>query len=167
MNIENWSIEKKMQLPEWCYGTKYVISAAARILGVGPEYDISELSFPDVAVIWQVAITHVISNSFDNYFRVGLAMQIPTTAAEMNQSMELLPGYGTKGSKPRIMNSYSPHKHEKFECKIPIKPQGRKLVVEVVAVATKEIAIRMAVVVSSIPKEVPDWVVSGIAGVRM
>ncbi|MBA7479329.1 hypothetical protein ES707_14763 [subsurface metagenome] len=161
MDIRNWPLDRIMQLPDCCFGRRYVISASAlSSLGV-LGYDISELALPERCVIWELAGWAGKENLDLAYFRIALGDQLPTTVAQMNALEPLIPGFGPQGPEPRRIDIYVNIGKLFNNIRMPLAAAGRRLVLEVASLPTKNCRFSVAVVVSSIPTEVPDWLCSG------
>lgn len=161
MDIRNWPIDRIMQLPDSCFGRRFSVCVNVDTTGSAVAWDISEIAFPEMCVLWEVAISannYNFAPQLDNV-RIALGDQLPTAAAMMNALEPLTPGLGAQGPEPRnigaILGSFI------FHMRIPISAQGRRLVLEVTPSAEQDVKVSVVCQVSSIPKEVPDWLRSG------
>lgn len=166
MDISKWPIDKVMQLPDWCFGRRWVVSAARIASGAVTNWDMSELTFPNRGVIWQVDMHPVLCGYFTCYYRLALGFQLPTTTGQMDLLSPLLNGLGDQGNEPRKIRAYSNCGQYNLQMRNPVDFQGKRLILEVTSVADKQILVNVGVVVSTIPKEIPDWLSSGLAGLR-
>ena len=166
MDISKWPLDKIMQLPDNAFGQRYLVSCALATSGDNPVWDISEVSFPDKAVLWSVTIMWVYSNVTTAYVRLGMANKIPKNRLEMDTATNLVTGLGKQGFTPRRIPGYQYGGHEVYNMRKHIQPQGKKLVAEANAWTDKDIVVRVSALVSSIPKEIPEWMISGLASVR-
>ena len=166
MDISKWPIDKIMQLPDWCFGRRWVVFASRIANGAVTNWDMSELTFPNKGVIWQVNIHPVMCTYFTLYYRLALGFQLPTTTAQMDLLSPLLNGFGEQGAEPRKIRAYSNCGAFDLRMRNPMDFQGKRLILQVTGVAEKQALINVAVVVSSLPKEIPDWLSSGLAGLR-
>lgn len=157
MRINDWPMEKMMVLPDWCFGRQYAVCVTTRG-GVGATvWDISELAFPDVGVIWQVSIFATYWTFAVDYCRLALGDQLPATTADMDRLEPLIHGLGAQGAEPREINLYVGVGPWVLPLRQPVQFQGKRLIVEARATAGKYAWTHVIVVVSSMPKEVPDW----------
>lgn len=166
MDISKWSIEQIMQLPDCAFGQRFPVFVSQSVTGENTAWDMSELSIPSRVVLWSVDVVIVESSSALTWYRLGLGDMKPVSLAEMDGSKDLLMGYGREGSRPRRVyglhaGGFVSHKLRQYK-----EPQGRKLIIEVHSTADKTMAVRAGVIVSTIPREVPDWLISGRAGHR-
>lgn len=161
MNTRNWPIDKIMQLPDWCFGRRYMISCTINT-GAGEQtWDISELAFPEKAVIWEMtneayALTHL-----DDYYRLALGDQLPTTAAQMDALEPLFPGMGLQGPEPRHNRLLLYTDATMVKLRMPIQPGGRRMILELTPESESIKLMGVRIIVSSMPTEVPDWLISG------
>ena len=163
MRLDRWPLERIMCLPDWCFGRRWSTGLYATSAATDPLWDISEQSLPQACVLWEVVFWSCISNVGGDYFRLALGFQLPTSLAMMNALDPLLPGVGVPGPEPRNIIGLSNGFGIRFTMRQMIQANGRKVVLEVnpFAVANKEVQVIM--VFSSIPREVPDWLVSAQA----
>lgn len=160
MNIREWPLDKRLALPQWCFGQRWPIAVAEFMADENYVFDISEGGLPEHAVIWQLVlatfsvfnVTHVVS--------LYLGDRLPTTLAELTANEPLfrefrLPGYPP--SSVEISGSAAPIQ---LNMRHYVAAGGRRLIGGMVrhdGVATGGSAF---VVVSSLPTEVPDWLIS-------
>lgn len=161
MDVRKWPINRIMQLPDCCFGTRFGVFCRVRSADATPTWDISEISLPDQCVIWEVGgWMSRLEYTFDT-FRLALGDHLPTTLPEMNEMEPLLHGLGAEGAEPRVLDAPYEGAFVIPNLKLLVAAQGRKLIVEGTSIAGQFGLIQVYIVVSSIPKEVPDWLVSG------
>lgn len=160
MDIRDWPMDQVMQLPDCCFGRRFVVSVSVRVVHPFVGWDISELALPERCVIWEL-VGVVGRVNFDvDYIRLALGDQLPTGTVMVDALDPLIPGLGLTGAEPRrIINWYLGY-ISLVNLRMPIATAGRRLVMEVVAVAEKKANIMVVIAVSSIPREVPDCLVS-------
>jgi len=161
MDIRDWPLDKIMQLPDCCFGRKFQVSCQCRAPDGVATWDISESTLPEVFVLWGVYIIVVYSNESDNWIRIAYGDQLPTTEAMMDAYEPVLPGFGRTGAEPRRIYIYSNQGTTALKLRKPVAAAGRRLVLEAKPQAAKSMNLQVAIVVSSIPKEAPDWLISG------
>lgn len=163
MDISKWPMEKIMQLPRCVFGRSYIVSCSAYVTNNNTAWDMSEISFPPIGVIWQIMFFCHVASTWDGRFRVAIGSQVPTSIVMMDLNEEFIIGYGRQGTKPRRIFSYQYLGEEKYDVRQIIHAQGKKLILEVFAPTDKETRVRVGVVVTGIPKELPEWFNSGLA----
>jgi len=161
MNIEKWSIEKIMQLPDWCFGTRYVLACSAYGANTVYGFDMSEISLPNRGVLWQLTLHTIFSDASTNYLRIARGNKLPATEAAFNLLKPLVMGLGQQGAEPRQIISYPSGQTLSMRMKMPIESVGGRLIIAAYGQSAKSTRIRVVAVVSGIPKEVPDWLSSG------
>jgi len=161
MRIDNWPMDKIMQLPDCCFGRRYCVSCTLVGVNDTTQWDISEIGLPEKFVIWDVNIFYSTSNDNDSMFRLAYGDQLPTTVAEMDRLKPVIHGLGVEGHEPRHVYIGYQRDTGNLNLRLPVASTGRRLVLEAHTVAEKVMAITVAIIVSSMPKEVPDWLISG------
>ncbi|MBA7708110.1 hypothetical protein ES703_116998 [subsurface metagenome] len=163
MRIDNWPIDRIMRLPDWCFGRRYVISATA-FGAVGAQgWDISELSFPEVCVIWSLSFWASRVSPDVEALRIAMGTQLPTAVGMMDVLDPIFPGLGFHGAEPRQIEPALAGLASGMFLRMPLEPRGRNLIIEVSSVAEKNGSVIVALVVSAMPREVPDWLISAQA----
>lgn len=160
MDIRNWPMEKIMQLPDCIFGQRYIVSCNVEVDGEASSWDISEIAFPDICVFWTLGIYWYYHKGHVDYIRLALGDQLPTTQAMMSELEPLINGYGMQGPGPREIHSYLNSSQEIVHMKKLISAQGKRMIIEGHSTGTGAVKVRAYVEVSSIPKEVPDWLAS-------
>lgn len=149
-----------MQLPDCCFGQKFVVSCDLNAPDGTSVWDISEVGLPDVCVIWEVNIFWYYAKLRGDFIRIALGDQLPTTVLMMEQLEPLINGYGRQGAGPRAIHGYVYVGQEQINMRKVVNAQGRRLVIQGTATVGGDMHVRVWTVVSSIPTEVPDWMVS-------
>lgn len=157
MDISKWPIEKILQLPDSCFGRKWLIGVAGTANSGGVSWDICDLAFPDRAVIWGVFIQSHQDHFNVLDFRLALGDRKPTTTAQMDSLEALLPSVGLPGREPKDILYDHALAFMFLDMKFPVLPQGRRLVFELSAQAIGIATVMCNVLISSIPTEIPDF----------
>ena len=164
MNIQNWGIGQILQLPDHAFGRQYPIWVARISASGGAGRDISEIGFPNVAVVWGfgwwVWTPYTEANKAEARIKLGLANDLPATAAAMDRLQPLFPGLGDHGAALRDIYIGDAGSSMWIPMRTVLNAQGQKLVIEVDAASNTDVRVMVCVVVSSVPREVPDWMIS-------
>lgn len=160
MDISNWPLGKIMLLPDHAFGRRFIVSAEVRATGDETVWDISEIAFPEVCVLWQLVIRPYQCVSLAGGIRIALGDQLPTSTAMMDALEPLVPGLGIQGAEPRLISVAMMAGWLNIGMRFPIHVGGRRLVLEGSCADQKTTWASVHVLVSSVPKEVPDWMVS-------
>ena len=166
MDISKWTVDAKMRLPAWCYGRRWWVGVQCYKDNGMVSYGFAEEPFPDAFVLWAVMITcHSPSMTEAMKLTIRVAAQPFVDMDSVKAADRLLKGVGRTGI---WMDAYvDPNALSFFGdirqyCHYP----NKRLAVEANGDQVNMYYCDVNVLISSVPKEVPDWVVSGLAGVR-
>jgi len=150
-----------MRLPDWCFGRRWWVGSYCGSTGGTAYYGISEEQLPDKFVVWGVFISNRSPNCLEALrLTVRLGDHIPANVADANAMERLFKNITI----PTITYEFYPQQNAMTWVNIQrqlIESSGRRLAF--VANGDQAIAYEMTVGVqiSSLPKEVPDWLISG------
>lgn len=161
MDIQNWGLGRIMQLPDCCFGRRWVVSCDVGGFGEVDLFDISEAALPESMVVWQLLMEARFTSAFLMYARIGLGDQLAGTEAEFMRFEPLLRGFGQQGAGPRRIYFYLYGASTSLFMRMPVQTGGRRLCLMGHGVSDAHIRVRVSIVVSGVPKEVPDWMLSG------
>jgi len=156
MDVRNWSLDQIMQLPDHVFGRRFLIYCSSRPAAGSAGYDISEIAFPELCIIWELLIDCTISDTKRLVFKIALGDQ-PIAAAGLIEQLEpLFPGLGEQGPEPREIH-YKGNKIVRWnKLRIPVRTAGRRMVVEFTNTDEASASGSVGIVVSSVPREIPD-----------
>ena len=157
MDIRNWSLGQIMELPDHLFGRRFIISCYVAQGAPGSAFDISEIALPEICVIWEVGWFMLLAGGAGDGLRLALGDQLPATAAQFMLLDPLIHGFGIQGPEPRLIsprNCLGPVVTNQL--RLPVQAAGRRLVLQGFA-TTGPAYIQAWVIVSSVPKEIPDW----------
>lgn len=160
MNISNWSMAKIMMLPDWLFGPRFLVSVYVYAGGGGVNWGMSSIAFPERAVIWACDSWPHRAQYQAEGIRLAFGDVVPTSNAQMMLLEPVFSGFGIDGQDPRVIPTYGVMSITLRNLRTPVKAAGRKLVMEVDAVAGLEIGLQMVLTVSGVPSEVPEWLLS-------
>lgn len=161
MDIRHWGLDRIMQLPDWCFGRKFEVCVALLSAAGARTWDISEIALPEVCVLWEVSMTPSTAEFQIESYRLALGDILPTAAGEMDVMEPLIHGLGEQGPSPRDIYGLPRYAGWRFMTRKPIEAGGRRIVLEMKATDSQGGRLQVVCVFSSIPKEVPDWLVLG------
>lgn len=131
------------------------------LVGAGYVFDMAEMKLPDRFVLWEVhwGIEYNPGASCD----IGIAMgeRAPANVAEFNGMEMLLPEITSRMNGKGWRNTFYIPPSPIVNIRKLVPAQGRRLIGAGVRVLTASTAAVATIVISSIPREVPDWLVSG------
>jgi len=150
-----------MQLPDWCFGRRWPIGVAAIIPAAAAVFDITEFALPDKMVVWEVIANFRYQSAAEVEFNLALGNHLPANDAEFNQLELLMPGiispFGNRGA---FETSYL-FAYQSFKMRLAIESTARNLVGRFIRRVGNAEAATCNVIISSVPREVPDWLVLG------
>lgn len=161
MDIRNWPVDRIMQLPDCCFGqrTEHIFSYDS--MGGLPRILFGRCALPDVCVIWELYCNNWHRIRADLYEGVDIDIRLgdflPIGTAQFNT---LEPVFKCRTVDPQSEDSFQGRVHLTRLRKV-IFPQGRRFVTMFDDVTDCSQTQIVALVVSSIPTEVPDWLISG------
>ena len=161
MDVSGWAPEKIMQLPDHVFGERHVLACCGKSSNDVPVWDISEVAVHDISVLWDLTIWPIYVTDADDYVRIAWGQYLPKSTAEMDELAPLVRGLGKQGGEPRKIPIYFYAGGMSFHLRKLVYPGGRRMVIEVYANVGKYTMCHVVATVSSLPKEVPDWLISG------
>ncbi|GAI17089.1 unnamed protein product [marine sediment metagenome] len=161
MDIRNWGLSRIMQLPDWCFGRRWLIDVSAEETTEVRAYAISRESLPDVAVIWELRMEDIVGDGNVTFVQLKLGNRIPVSAAAFNALEDMFKNIGIFAAGVYVIRLGANTPYQVSTMRQPINAQGRKMVLNILGTGAKTKQVRVSLVISSIPTEVPDWLVSG------
>lgn len=161
MDIRNWPLDKIMQLPDCCFGRRWPISVSFHQPVVAEVFDISKTALPEKCVIWEV-FYYAYGEDVD-YARVALALgdQLPADMAAFDLNEQIIHQLGRHSQIEYLMYIGANSGPLVIPLKIPLAAGGRRLIGRFENLALGFQFFLAGIVVSSVPTEVPDWLISG------
>ena len=166
MDISKWSLDKIMELPDWVFGKRWWVGTYIGTSGASTSYFMIEESVPDKFVLWDVLVNVVGSAAA---IKVNLSLRLTRqapTGSNIKTFRRLLTNFSNRAQfydvhLPSAGSIHLGPMRNLVEADNDRIGGALKFVGET---ATNENTV--ACLISGIPREVPDWVVSGLAGVR-
>jgi len=163
-DVSKWPLDKIMQLPDWCFGQRWWVGTYIGTVAATVSYFFIEESVPDNFVLWDVLVAV-------NGHAAGTIAQVTFRLCHET------PVSGNIKTMRRLMTNMS-CRTETYDIHLPpqsvthlgpmrnIIEAGNDQIGGAVKILTETATVENAVacLISGIPKEVPDWVVSGLAG---
>jgi len=156
MDISQWPLGRIMQLPDYCFGRRFMVSAHLRASAQTTVWDIAEPALPELMVVWEFYVSPWQAEISTGIVRIALGDQLPTTIAMMDALEPLFSGFGVQGAEPRNYTQKAGDGFFLSRLKMPVRTSGRRLVVEYTnshQAATGQQS--LAIVVSGVPKDIP------------
>ena len=166
MDVSRWPLERRMALPDWCFGQRWWIGKTVGTTADGQVYFFIEDLPPDNFVVWDILVSPggiVAGIRLD--LTLCLCKEIPVVG-NIRILTRLLRQFGTKGAMydmhlaPNSVSYFGPMKVHVEAVNLGIG--GTLKILSETAVCESTVAI----LISTLPREVPDWLVSGLAQAR-
>jgi len=163
MDISNWGIGRIMELPDHLFGARFLINFGGDLANGVTGYYISELALPEKCVIWSLFINESAFGGMavvpqDLQFTYKLGDQLPT-AANLAAMEPLFKGVDYAIGGEKIILPFS----GVLGLRKGVESSGRRVCLRVGNFTTDAAAFSTGIVVSSVPKEIPDWMISAKA----
>lgn len=160
MDLKNWSFDQLMMLPDCCFGTRWPIGVAVVGAVVSPKFDIAEMPLPERCIIWELAALYHEETLLKAQFELRLGDTLPLTWAAFQEYELLFKGVRTLAAPGGPIYIVSTMSVNWQNFKLPVAAAGRRLVIGVDAGQAVNNTVQAVVTVSSIPREVPDCLLS-------
>lgn len=161
MNIEKWTEEQIMQLPDYMFGQRWALLTCRRIPGATTHQWLMKKALPNRCIVWSINVHGYTLAGYTNWFKLALAEKEPKSDAEFDTLERIF-----KGDLENVEEEggifFSVGEGFTWHTKQILKPQGKKIAIQAAnAHATSAIKFALTFVISSIPKEIPEWMFSG------
>ena len=161
MNIDNWPMDRIMRLPDWCFGRRWWIRDYMGGTAGGIEFRLGDEQLPDKFVVWGVLTACRAPNCLEAIrLTVRLSDHAPSGVADVNSMERLLKGI----SIPTITYELYVNQNGVYWIggqRQIIESAGRKLAYTSNGDQAITYEMTVGVLISALPKEVPDWLISG------
>jgi len=160
MDIRNWPLDKIMQLPDHCFGRRWPVLFSQGLSAPGTKYFISEMGLPDRCVLWELCcsvVSEVVGVPYECVpFSLALGDNLPVGFNQFWEFENMFPEADEISQRMKLFrgNLYL------TQLRKPYAAQGRRVVLRVEEVASASWPFSLGLVFSSIPKEVPDCLLS-------
>jgi len=160
MDVRNWGLDQLMMLPDHCFGRRWPIGLSVLGATVLPKFDVAEMALPEKCVIWELAAFYHTTGLDEAEFDIRLGDVLPTTWAEFIGYERLFKGVRGLIAPGGLIYVTSMTSVNWQNFKMPVQAAGRRLVIGVDAGVAVGHAVQVTLTVSSIPREVPDCLLS-------
>ncbi len=166
MDIRNWPLDKIMQLPDCCFGRRYPIVFSLLTAAIARVFRISEIGLPERCVLWEIWAYNwggpIDGLHINTRVSFALGDQLPANAGEFDALETMFPEFDEISGDARITRVPL----HLVNLRKPYFTSGRRIVVSFEPGSIDALTNTVGLIVSSIPTEVPDWLVLGKASVR-
>ena len=160
MDIRNWSLDQIMQLPDNCFGRRWPIFLTLQGAAASPRFALSPQGLPDRCVIWELEMAMAHTALITGELWLRLADAVPGNWAEFTAKDLLLPRPGTDGVVNESYYTASNVYIGYHSLRMPVESQGRRIILGINNGILVNVQLQVCVVVSAVPKGVPDCLLS-------
>jgi len=149
-----------MQLPDEAFGRRWVIGQSAPVASDGCSYRLSNCSLPEWTVLWGLYLNATDPTGNTGYIEYRLGDSLPANLTEFRQ---LAPVFQTVLDHNNIESSFRVGLVSNLPLilyRLPIHTMGRRVVFGFCDAQAGSFIVSTYLVVSSIPTEVPEWMIS-------
>lgn len=166
MDTRKWSLDRIMQLPDWCYGRRWWIGTYVGTSTNVVTFFTIEDRLPDRFILWSLIYN---GSKWTAATGVNLTLRLATAGLDDDSFWQATRLFHQIALEKNVYEIY-------FNAKTGLYLQNMRTVHEArglrICGAAKHVDETAtcenfcAVLISAVPKEIPDWLVAGLAGVR-
>ncbi len=160
MDVRNWPMDRIMQLPDRCFGRRWFVGMISGKEDAGADYIVAEPELPTAMVVWGMYLTirQTAITGWKLSYRLGPDMVYD--AASFDALERVFPNLAHISF---LYEIWSNNCDQMIVTGLRnfVEPNGRRLVMAIATVdGTGYREAAAGLLISSIPKEVPDWLLS-------
>jgi hypothetical protein len=165
MDIRDWPLDMVMQLPDCCFGRRWSYAYGQEVQEDASAFQLITSALPERFVVWErhqwyAAPLGAGMNDDEFFVQWLLTDDVPTTVAEAATRRIL---FETDVLAVQGLRCFSGWLHLD-RLRMPVQSGGQGLVLAMVSGGSDNATIGAGIVVSSVPKEVPDWLLGQVKG---
>ena len=161
MDVRNWPMDRIMQLPDCCFGRRWPVVITTVQSGGGASYGISMQALPEWVVLWELRTwskpTTAAADANQMHWYLRLGDFLPVNMVQLNAMERVFPSAGYFATDR--WRFYGPTHWVRL--RMPIHAIGRRFVALLNNDLASNAYLSMELTISSMPTEVPDWMISG------
>ena len=160
MNVVDLTDVQIMQLPDHCFGERYVCTTYYNENVAGYYADLSPIVLPPKCVLWGIYVWMGQIPHYLSYFRMSLGFVLPANVAAFLLEQPLIPDMGSPVVP--IRGIYLPTAEQTWYMNLKqlIQSGGKSFLTMVEIPTNAQILISISAVFSPLPQRVPDWMIS-------
>lgn len=158
MDISDWGMADVMQLPDCAFGQIWPVAVTIYKSTTGQTYHISETAFPDECVVWELSVHIAQATTGFLRFELALGDQVPANDAEFAVMENFMPElHNVQAGGDRYLYTSHYMGQSVWTMRRFVRAQGRRLVCRANNYIGGAGWPVVAVMISSVPKELPRW----------
>jgi len=167
MDVSKWNFDKVMQLPDWCFGRQWPILSTNIVAPTAKKQWMVNKGVPNKMVLWEIRVFGSMGDITTSWYKLAIGPHKPASSAEFDTFERLFTG---DMDLPEEESAIPVAKYQStvIPMRRPIAMNGKRFCIQMEN-NHASVGMRLCFVftISSIPKEVPDWLFSGQAGLRL
>lgn len=158
MDVSGWTIEQRMRFPDYCFGNRMLMGLSySNSVAGSTRWRIHTTVLPAQICIWQTKILWRAVDSTMSFIRFGFRATLPTTQAQMDSAIPVLPDFGdVSHSPPRVWLPSGGHEVWAFDLRKGMATSSLKLTLEIYA-QVAPVTVLFAFVYSLLPTDMAGW----------
>ena len=160
MNVFDLTDQQIMQLPDHCFGERFVCSTYFNEDTAGYYPDISPIVLPPKCVLWEIDIWTAQIGDKSNYIRLSLGYALPGNEAAFLLEQPLIEDLGDVAPILRGIFLATTEHSPRMHMKQLIETGGKRFLTMCKLSSSGDTRLQISAVFSAIPTRVPDWMVS-------
>lgn len=156
MDVSGWTLAQKMELPDWCFGSRKLMGVSqTRAVPGATDWVIHTTNLPLEICIWQVRIFWRHQDDWASFIRMGFRATVPVNTGQMDTAIPILPDFGNVVyTPPRIHCASGGHEVWAIDLRKGMNTGAHKMVMEMY-VNTDKVSVIFTIVFSELPTEIP------------
>ena len=160
MDIRDWPIDRIMQLPDWCFGRRWLVLSCYSIIQATTAQWLVDDPLPERTVLWGFGIQGQYSPSSTSWLKLALGDHEPANDAEFDAFDRLFHGQLDNATEEGAI-WLGWHSSVWWPMRKPLETAGKRFACQSANThATVSTRLNLGFLISSVPKEVPDWLIS-------
>lgn len=160
MDIRKWGLDQVMMLPDSCFGRRRLIILSGSGKTGAPAFDICETGLSERMVVWGIAGWHLGGALVRGYIEFRLGDNLPVTIAEFRNFEGMFPEMITPALVRNTLCWVATINLPWLPMRRPYITSGRRIVVALTVSGLAAEEVYAAILISSVPTEVPDCLLS-------
>ncbi len=161
MHINDWPVDRIMQLPDECFGRREILQLAVDLTDAGSVWAINPAGLPDRMVIWEVNVAARAVVVVTIHVGLALGDLLPDTDAKYDALELVFPNVISSDGDRGEFEVSSDAAFDISNVRFPVVVSGRRLIAKFTRHQGNATEGVIVVTYSSIPNEVPAWLCSG------
>jgi len=161
MDVSQWPLGRIMQLPDWVFGQRWPIGLNVELTDADPVFAINRAGLPETCVIWELSVPGTPAVGVTVEVTLALGDQLPGSDAEFGRCEIVMPDvvsrvYGGGGMEAPGLCEVGME-----GLRMAVRSAGRRFIGRFQRLGGGAVQSGLIIVISSVPKEVPDCLLSG------